>query len=487
VANAGEAIARRAGVATVCSFVERADTGRDAVVTDREANVQMEEVRIRAGWSRKELARRVNQRARIRGVHLNTDATRVRHWLAGQHPQPPVPALLSELFSEQLGYPITPVDIGLQETGEYKVGLRYSESVAATVVAVTELGRYDMRRRGFLHKGTFLMVATVAPSRDWLLAILDATEPRPGSRLGEHQVSVIREAFADFQEADAMHGGGYARRALTEYLTGRVLPMLQDVDPDSEVGAALFAAAAEQTFLLGFMSVDDGRHALAQRYLIQALRLAQESGDAALGANILTSMSNQARILGYPREALQLAITGRHGLARAFSPACSAELWAAQARAHADLGDTKAAAHAVVESERSFEHIDFDTQPEWTRFIDGAYLSGQWAETFADLQRPVEAARFARRSISAAATQKRARREALSQAALARAGLARRDLDAALRAAHRAIDLSITVESSRCIAAVRDLRSRIGPYRAVTAAREFDDRAREVLAQASLN
>ncbi|MGQ0777585.1 MAG: hypothetical protein ACT4NY_24775 [Pseudonocardiales bacterium] len=71
----------------------------------REVNVQLEQVRARAGWSRKELARRVNQRARVRGVHLNTDASRVRHWLEGQHPQPPVPELLSELFSEQLGYP----------------------------------------------------------------------------------------------------------------------------------------------------------------------------------------------------------------------------------------------------------------------------------------------------------------------------------------------------------------------------------------------
>jgi len=344
-----------------------------------------------------------------------------------------------------------------------------------------------MRRRGFLHKGTFLVVAAVAPSRDWLLAVLDATERRPSSRIGEHQVSVIREAFADFQEADAMHGGGYARQALTEYLTGRVLPMLQDVSPDSEVGAALFTAAAEQTYLLGFMSIDDDRQALAQRYLIQALRLAQESGDAALGANILTCMSGQARMLGYPREALQLAITGLHGLARAFSPACSAELWAAQARAHADLGEAKAAAHAVVESERAFERINLDTEPEWARFIDCAYLSSQWADTFADLQRPVEAASFARRSISAAGDQNRVRREALSQVTLARSALIRRDLDTALRAAHRAVDLSITVESSRCLAAVRDLRSRISPYRTITSAREFDDRAHEVLIQASLN
>lgn len=66
-------------------------------------NVQLDELCTWVGWSRKELARRVNQRGRRRGLHLHTDATRVRHWLSGQRPQPPVPELLSELFSEELG------------------------------------------------------------------------------------------------------------------------------------------------------------------------------------------------------------------------------------------------------------------------------------------------------------------------------------------------------------------------------------------------
>jgi hypothetical protein len=75
----------------------------------------------------------------------------------------------------------------------------------------------------------------------------------------------------------------------------------------------------------------------------------------------------------------------------------------------------------------------------------------------------------------------------LSQATLARAALTRRDLDAALLAAHRAVELSTTVQSSLCVAAIQDLRSRISPYRAIASARNFDDRARGVLLQAHLN
>jgi hypothetical protein len=79
-------------------------------------------------------------------------------------------------------------------------------------------------------------------------------ERRPGSRIGLKQVDVIREAFAGFQETDVMRGGGHARQPLAEYLTSRVLPLLQDVDPHSEAGGALFPAASERTTPLGNLS-----------------------------------------------------------------------------------------------------------------------------------------------------------------------------------------------------------------------------------------
>ena len=57
-------------------LVQRTErVGRTGVAAESEANVQLEGVLSRAGWSRKELARRVNQRARVRGVRLHTDAS----------------------------------------------------------------------------------------------------------------------------------------------------------------------------------------------------------------------------------------------------------------------------------------------------------------------------------------------------------------------------------------------------------------------------
>ncbi|MGH3771966.1 MAG: hypothetical protein ACRDRW_11325 [Pseudonocardiaceae bacterium] len=413
---------------------------------------------------------------------MNTDASRVGAWFAGQQPQSPVPAILCELFSEHFGYLVPPEVIGLTADADTDIGLSYQLGLGATVAVVADLGRNDVYRRGFLCSAPFVAAAAVAPSRDWLLATLDATAPRPGGRVDHEQVVSIREAFAVYQEADVMRGGGHARRALTLYVTGHVLPLVRDADPETTTGAGLFAAASEQTYLLGWMAFDDGRQALAQRYLLQALRLAQASGDAALGAHVLAGMCDQARMLGHPREALQLATAGRHGLARADSPACAADLWALQARAHASLGESREAAHAVAESEAAFDSVHRDDEPEWARFIDTAYLTGEWANAFGDIARPVESTRFARRSAAEARHQNRARRGALSQAALARAALTTGNLDLAIDNAHRALDLALTVTSSRCTHAITDLRTRIQPFHTTALARDFDERARLTLA-----
>jgi hypothetical protein len=383
------------------------------------------------------------------------------------------------LFSEHVGYLVAPETIGLRTEADANLGLVYHLSLGATVAVVADLGRNDVYRRGFLQDAPFVAAAAAAPSRDWLLATLEATTPRPTGRIDHEQVTAIRETFVVYQEIDVMHGGGHARRALTEYVLGQVLPLVRDTDPDTATGASLFAAAAEQTYLLGWMAADDGRDALAQRYLLQALRLAQASGDAMLGAHVLAKMSNQARMLGHPRESLQLAIAGRHGLARAYSPACAADLCALQAQAHAALGESRGAAHAIAQSEAAFDTIHCDEEPEWARFIDTAYLTGKWAMALGDIARPVESTRFARHSATDAHQQNRARRGALSHTALSRAALTpgHVDLDTAVHHAHRALDLTLTVTSSRATHALTDLRTRLRPFHTLTLARDFDERA----------
>jgi hypothetical protein len=231
----------------------------------------------------------------------------------------------------------------------------------------------------------------------------------------------------------------------------------------------------KRVHLLGWMAFDNGEHSLAQRYLIQSLRLTQAAGSPELGAHVLAGLSDQATLTNNPDQGVQLAKAGRAGLALGNSTACLADLYALQARAEAALGDGKAAAKSILLSQQAFENVNIQNEPEWARFIDPAYLNGEYAHAFRDLARPQEASEFANLSINEAQRQNRARRGAMSQAALARAAIDSHDLPAAAAAGLAAAKLAANVKSSRSIEAVTDLRVRLRDHHSSPAVREFLD------------
>jgi len=435
------------------------------------------------GWSRGELARRVRTKATEWGhPHVFADASSVRRWLEGESPRWPVADVLADVFSAHFGSRVTTYDLGFDSDAASDRSLVYSQSYADTVEAVTDLGRADVDRRKFLTGSTFAVAATVGPSRDWLVQTLDQPA-KPGRTVRFEDVTAVKNMFGAFQQMDIFQGGGSGRLALAAYMNEHVYPLLRQAHTD-EVRHALCEAAAEQTYLLGWMAYDNGEHGTAQRYLIQSLRLAEESRNPALGAHVLAGMADQATLLGHPDEGRRLAQAGRNGLSRIApeSRACLADLWALEARAHGRLGNKKAAAHAVVQSEHEASNVDQGGEPEWARFIDPAYLNGEHAMTFRDLGDNDTSAEFARRSIAHARSQNRARRGAMSQAALAASHLQKRDLEAAHAAGLRTLNLSQQVKSSRCIEAVQDLRRRMVPFGQHSLVADFNERARTLLA-----
>jgi hypothetical protein len=429
------------------------------------------------------LARRVNALGANDGLALRYDYTAVHRWVKrGERPHSPVPSLIARALSERLDRRIRPGDLGMtDEETLAERGLRYADSPGTTVDTITDLGKADVQRRSVLTGAPFVLAALGAPSRDWLLSTLEETSTERGPRqVGMRQVAGIREMFALFQQMDVLRGGGHARTALVEYMHSYVTPLLKR-QHEAPVERALYEAAAEQAYLLGWMAYDDGQHGLAERYLIQALRLAQASGSAALGAHVLAGMSDQANLLGHPREALMLVRAGRRGIGDDESPACLADLYVLEGRALAALNDARGAAAAVVRAEETFGHVVPENEPEWARFIDLPYLFGEAAHCFRDLGQPGEIERFAGESAAGARRQGRARRGALSHAALAVGDLQRDDVEAAAAKAVRVVDLTAAVNSSRCLEAVRDLQRRLKPYAAVTAVRQFNARAGELL------
>ncbi|MFE0107106.1 transcriptional regulator [Streptomyces sp. NPDC059009] len=440
----------------------------------------------RSGLSNTELARRVCVAAQRCGEpHIASDASSVRRWLQGDIPRAPLPQILANILSTEVGYRVTTYDLGFGDSPILDNSLIYNASYELTVETVADLGRADVDRRAFLAAAPFTAVAAVGPARDWLLDTLDQ-EPEPGPRVRLEDVSAVRNMFGTFQEMDVLQGGGTGHRTLARYMNVHIYPLLGRTHPDSNdpVRRALCEAAAEQTYLLGWMAYDDGEHSTAQRYLIQSLRMANESRNAALGAHVLAGMADQATLLGEPAEGRRLAQSGRAGLAKADSPACLADLWCLEARALAKLGDKRAAAQAVAKSQAAFERVRPEQEQEWAEFIDGAYLNGEYANVFRDIGDAAEAEKHARESIAHARRQKRARRGAMSQAVLSVSHLQRGDLEAAHAAGLRTLSLSRQVKSSRCIEAVQDLQKRMTPFGDHRLVVDFNERAKELVTAA---
>ncbi|HEV7898492.1 MAG TPA: glycoside hydrolase family 88 protein [Planosporangium sp.] len=120
-------------------------------------------------------------------------------------------------------------------------------------------------------------------------------------------------------------------------------------------------------------------------------------------------------------------------------------------------------------------------EPEWARFIDLAYLFGEAAHCFRDLGEATQIDRFGRDSAAEATRQRRARRGALSQAALAMGELTRNEAEAAATRGLEVINLTRSVSSSRCIATVRDLTDRFKPYEHLEQVQRFQSEAERLL------
>jgi hypothetical protein len=436
-----------------------------------------------SGCSWAGLARRVNALGALQGLPLRYDYTAVNRWIKrGEQPRPPVPTLIAAALSERLGRQVTPGEFDMPDAESLDIrSLAYPADAAATVDTIADLGRADLRRRAII-KAPFVLAALAVPSRNWLLASLDELSDDRGTRqLGMGQVDGIRQMFRLFQEMDVMRGGGHGRVALIAYMNNYVLPLVKREHRSEPVQNALYEAAAEQAYLVGWMAYDDGRHGLAQRYLIQSLRLAQASGSGALGAHVLAGMADQAILLGHPREALMLARAGQRGITAEDSPACLSDLQVLEARAHATVGDTAAASRSVAQAERTFLKVIPENEPEWARFIDPAYLFGEVANAFRDLGEPAQVERFGGDSARDAMRQGRARRGALTNAAMAVADLQRGEVEAAASRGIRVVDLASMVQSSRTLETVRDLARRLSRFAGVPAVEAFTTRAKLAL------
>ncbi|MDV9189321.1 regulator [Streptomyces sp. SR27] len=301
------------------------------------------------------------------------------------------------------------------------------------------------------------------------------TDRGPGQRVSGGDIAALRSVGELFRTLDHTYGGGHARQALVRYLEHETEPMLRGTYGES-VGRRLFAAAADLTRLAGWTSYDIAAHGLAQRYFVQALRLAQAAGDRAYGSYVLLTMSCQAVYLGHGREAVQLARVAQQGVGPAAPPVVQAMLHAVEARGHAVLSEARACSASLVRAERALEASrPGDEVPYWARTFDEAQLADELCHCHRDLQQYRPAAQHAERALQLRAPGY-ARSRLFCRVVLATSRLALGELDQACALGAEAAQQASEMRSARAAEYVRDFERRLEPYRDAAAARTYRDR-----------
>src|SRR5215472_12375015 len=331
----------------------------------REPNRQLQMLIEEAGFSHKGLARRVNDLGRAKGIQsLSYDHSSVIRWLKGEHPRGPVPSLIAEVLSMSLGRRIAPAELGFC----------FSSSWRDTIDGITALWRSDVERRQFIVDSAFAAGAYATSAIRWLTVPHTGIElpANPTRQVNGADVDAIREVTGTFLRLDNLFGGGRARPTVVRYLYDEVAPLLREGRYSDAVGRELFTAAAELTRLAGWMAYDLEQHGLAQRYLIQALRLAREANDQAFGGEILAGMSHQAVYVSRADDALDLARAAHNSAVKAGLPALEAESLIMQAHALAVSKDPVACAKALNAAEQAFERLNPADNPPWLQYFDEA-------------------------------------------------------------------------------------------------------------------
>ncbi|MCN9239881.1 regulator [Streptomyces sp. RY43-2] len=467
----------------------------------RPPNRQLAALIAEAGFSNAGLARRVDQLGLEHGLDLRYDKTSVTRWLRGQQPRGTTPALIAEVFTRRLGRRLTAQDLGLDACAPVYAGLEFAATPEEAVDIVSGLWRKDSGSHAELRKIAFTAAGLVVPSRDWLIGRADesvarseATAPRlpaqgrplvprqrsqsergPGQKVTGGDIAALRSVAELFRALDHAYGGGHARQALVRYLEHEAEPMLRGTYGE-QTGRRLFAATADLTRLAGWTSYDIAAHGLAQRYFVQALRLAQAAGDRTYGAYVLVTMSRQAVYLGHGREAVQLARVAQQGTGTSAPPVVQALQHAVEARGHGVLGEVRSCTASLVRAERALESArPGDDVPHWAKFFDEAQLADEFAHCHRDLQQYRAAVQHAERSLRLRAPGY-ARSRLFCRVVLASARLGLGELDQACQLAAEAAGQAAEMRSVRAVEYVRDFERRLEPYKDAAPVRGYRDR-----------
>ncbi|MGH3810930.1 MAG: hypothetical protein ACRDUV_00545 [Pseudonocardiaceae bacterium] len=439
------------------------------------------------------LARAVVSAGAREGIHLGTVTTSVKRMLDGAQPRWPAPRLVAAVLSQRLQREVGITECGFADhapAGDDPYdGLSCSGTLEGTVRTVVELSGRDMRRRKLLLGSVFSAAAFAEPT---LFALTvppaQSTARAGGRRVGMADVEVLTDQINHLNKLGHQYGSGRVREQIVALLHREANQLLHGTY-SGRTGKALLSAVARATGLAGFMAGDVGRHALAQRYYVQALDLSMRAGDRHWGAQVLQEASRLTVRIGenapadqdtlrHGRQAVALARAGLTIAQDTTTPALTAKLHAVEGRGFALLGDTREARHAVLAAQRCYESVS----PEDAAFFYtlngfGGDL-GKCLSHIGDTEQAITLSTTALRGCEPWVVRGRC----VTEADLAITHLHGRDLEQAAAYGRDALRTAANLSSSITLERLRTLQRRARPLRTSSPhLRELDERITDFL------
>lgn len=356
-------------------------------------------------------------------------------------------------------------------------GTGYPDTTDNAISAIAGLWQADAEHAPGFITSALDPVAWNSAALAWLVGQPDRPQqPRPaGRRVGHADVARVKATAKLFAELDNRFGGAHHRRALIHYLREDATQLLKGHYTE-QVGRELFSTIAEAVLLTAWASYDCGLHGVAQRYYIQALRLAEDGGDQRLACSILSAMSHQATYLGHLSEAVNLARAAQTGSRTIATPTMTAQFQTMEARALARLGDSHPCRAVLAAAETSFARRNPADDPEFISYFDEAEMADEFGHCLRDLGLPQPAADHASKATASYGDQYQ-RSDFFALMVLADAYADQGEPEQACQAALKAMQLGETLTSARCALYVSEFRDRLHRYSQTPAVREFNEQA----------
>ncbi|MFI5708984.1 hypothetical protein [Kribbella sp. NPDC051620] len=219
--------------------------------------------------------------------------------------------------------------------------------------------------------------------RDLIAAVLEGIQTTVTSipaqtsrdRVRQPQTELIASHVKALRHLDDRQGGGaLSLRYVTHELAG-VLDLVRSASYEPEVGRDLLMIVADLAQLAGWMQFDAGETAIAQRYLLLAIRLARAAGDDGRMVNNIGMLAYVASYTGQGSDALRIFDAANS--VQTSSQLLQARTTGRAATAYASVGDLGAFRIAADRSQELLASAARDELSSYLYYLSPDQLSAE--------------------------------------------------------------------------------------------------------------